>query len=126
MGFLDQVAAVRAVPKLAEKYPPAPLLNPGMVATARSAPVGSAGLPVAARIETGRFGVVPVQPLQKRSRSTLDKLPVTPAVKVCPAQLVLVKPKPLLVTVRFCWSRFAGASRTTSPGLVVRSTFVDP
>ena len=82
-------------------------------------------MPEVGRIETLRFGVVPVQALQKRFRSTLVKLPVAADVNVCPAQLVLVKPKPLLVVDAFCWSTFAGARRVTSPGLVVRSTFVN-
>ena len=35
-----------------------------------------------------------------------------------------LKPKPLLETFVFCWSTFAVFERTTSPELVVRSTFV--
>ena len=46
------------------------LLNPETVAVARSAPLGTAGLPLVALSETVMFGVVPVHPLQNRSRST--------------------------------------------------------
>src|SRR5215470_9342665 len=95
-AYLVPAVSVVGVAKLAEKYPPAPLLNPGIVVTARSDPVGT--LPEVARIETVRFGVVPVQFVQKRSRSTLVKRPVIADVKVCPAQVVLVKLKPLFVT----------------------------
>src|SRR5437870_7765114 len=113
--------------KFAGKKPPDALEKPGVVATARSEPVGTGGLPVVARIDTVRFGVVPVQLLQKRSRSTLVSLPETPGTKVWPAQDVLLNPKPLLVTVRFCWSTALGLARTTSPALAVKSTFVlDP
>ena len=49
---------------------------------------------------------------------------MTPDVNVWPAQLVDVKPKPLVVTVVFCWSTVGTLSSVTSPGLVVRSTFV--
>jgi hypothetical protein len=55
-----------------------------------------------ALIATVMFGVVPVQPLQNKSTSTLVNWPVTVGVKVSPAQAVLVKPKPLVVTVVFC------------------------
>jgi len=72
------------------------------VAVARSAPVGTGVTPVVALIETVMFGVVPVQPLQKKSRSILVAWPVTAGVKVSPPQLVLLKPKPLFVTVVFC------------------------
>ena len=77
-------------------------MKPAIVAVARSAPVGTGVAPVVARIETVRFGNVPVQPLQKRSRSTCVSWPVTPAVNVWPAQLVLVIPKPFGVTDVFC------------------------
>src|SRR3954447_4549217 len=110
--------------KLAGKYPPDPLENPGIVAVARSAPVGTAGLPVVARRATVRFGVVPVHPLQNRSRSTPVNEPERPATNVCPAQLVLVNPNPLFVTEWFCWSTTAALLSRTSPGLVVRSRFV--
>ena len=59
-------------------------------------------MPVVALMEIVMFGVVPVQPLQNRSTSILVSCPVTPALKVWPAQLVLLKPKPLFVTVVFC------------------------
>src|SRR6059058_1234215 len=48
-----------------------------MVAVAKSAPVGKAGDPVVARMETVKFGMVPVQPEQNRSRSILITGPVT-------------------------------------------------
>ena len=54
-----------------------PVVLPGMVVTARSDPVGRP--PLVALIETVRFGVVPVQALQNRSRSTRVSWPVTPA-----------------------------------------------
>src|SRR3954471_2211365 len=93
-----------------------------MVALARSAPVGNP--PLVARMDTARFGVVPVQLLQNRSRSTRVRLPLTPAVNVWPAQLVALIPKPLFVTVVFCWSILAAFSRVTSPGLLLKSQFV--
>jgi hypothetical protein len=37
---------------------------------------------------------------------------------------VFVKPKPLVVVLVFCWSMLGAFSRMTSPGLVIRSTFV--
>jgi len=50
--------------------PAAPSLNPGRVAEARSAPVGTAGEPVVLRIETVMSGFVPLHPEQKSSTST--------------------------------------------------------
>src|SRR3954464_13891055 len=88
------------VAKFAVKYPPEPVENPGMVAVARSGPIGAP--PLVARMETAKLGVVPVQPLQKRSRSTLVTVPFTAGVNVCPAQLVAFMPKPLFVTTVFC------------------------
>src|ERR1041385_1851480 len=108
--------------RLALKKPPAPVEKPAIVPVARSGRGGSAGLPAVARRETVRFGIVPVQPLQKRSRSARVSVPVCAAVKVCPAQLVLLNPKPLLVTVRFCWSMKSGLASLTSPGLALRLT----
>src|SRR5207248_5361474 len=87
-------------------------------------PGGRGGVRLVALMETVRFGVVPMQLLQKRSRSALVKGPVTAGVKVCPAQLVLLKPKPLLLTVRFCGSMEAAFTSVTSPGLLVRSQLV--
>src|SRR5438132_1216198 len=87
--------------KLAENKPPDPLEKPGMAAVARSPPVGTAGLPVVARIDPERSGVVPVQPLQNRSRSTPTSAPDMPAVNVCPAHEVLVNPNPLFDTFAF-------------------------
>src|SRR3954462_13811620 len=100
IAYLVPAVSVSGVAKFAVKNPPAPVEKPGMVAVARSAPVGRP--PLVARMETARFGVVPVQPLQNRSRSTLVRLPLTPAVNVWPAQLVAFMPKPLLVTTVFC------------------------
>ena len=71
-----------------------------------------------------RFGVVPVQPLQKRLMSTLVNRPVVAGVKVCPPQVVVVMPTPLLPSVVFCWSMRSGLRSSTSPGLTARSTFV--
>src|SRR5436305_4799066 len=92
-----RVPAVTAsgLAKFAVKKPPAPLLKPVMVAVARSGPVGTAGLPAVARIETVRLGVVPAHPLQNRSRSARVSCPLTAAVKVWPAQPVELKAKPL-------------------------------
>src|SRR4051812_5062433 len=91
-----------------------------MVAVARSAPVGTAGLPVVARSETVTLGVVPVQPGQKRSTSMWVTGPVGPGVKVCPAHVVELKAKPLLVTVVFA-STLLFAASCTLPGSPVRS-----
>ena len=66
-----RVPAVRVggLAKFAVKNPPEPLEKPGMVAVARSAPVGRSLL--VALIDTVMFGVVPVHPEQNRSRSAL-------------------------------------------------------
>jgi hypothetical protein len=61
--------SVGGVLKFAAKKPPEPLEKPGIVAVARSAPVGRSLLLF--RIETVMFGVVPVQPLQNRLMSAL-------------------------------------------------------
>src|SRR5260370_40386085 len=98
--------------------------QPVMVVDARSAPVGTAGVALVALIETVIFGVVPLQPLQNSSTSALVSLPVTAGVKVWPAQLVLLKPNPLFVTVVFCWSILAPLKRMTSPGRLSRSQLV--
>src|SRR5581483_11585529 len=92
-----------------------------MVAVARSAPVGRP--PLVARTLSVKFGVVPVQPEQKRLMSTFVSKPVTDGVNVCPAHVVVVMPTPLLPRVVFCWSRLGFAS-TTSPGLALRSTLL--
>ena len=55
--------------KFAAKKPPEPLEKPGIVAVARSAPVGRS--PLVALIDTVMFGVVPVHPEQNRSKSAL-------------------------------------------------------
>src|SRR5882724_1855745 len=96
------VPAVTAtgVTKVALKKPPELLEKPGIVAVARSTPVGRS--PLAFRIETVRFGVVPVQLLQNRSTSTCVSWPLVPTVKVWPNQLVEVKAKLLAVTDVFC------------------------
>ena len=70
------------VVNVAVKKPPEPLEKPGIVAVARSGPVGSGVVPVVARIETVKFGVVPVHALQKRSRSTRVSKPLLGALKV--------------------------------------------
>ena len=93
---------MRGEAKLAVKYVPVLLVNPVIVAVARSAPVGTAGVPVVARIDTARSGVVPLHPLQNRSRSMRFSGPLTDGMKLWPAQLVAVNPKPLVVTVVFC------------------------
>src|SRR5260370_40096893 len=98
--------------------------QPVMVVDARSAPVGTAGVALVDLIETVIVGVVPVQPLQNSSTSALVSLPVTAGVKVWPAQLELLKPNPLFVTVVFCGSILAPLKRRTSPGLLVRSQLV--
>src|SRR6266567_1184643 len=99
-AYLVPAVRVGGVLKFAAKKPPEPLEKPGIVAVARSAPVGKS--PLVALTDTVIFGVVPVHPLQNRSTSALVSWPVTPAVKVWPNQLVEVNPKPLLVTERFC------------------------
>src|SRR5438105_3781367 len=101
-AYVVPAVTVNGVVKVAVKNPPAPLLKPGIVAVARSAPVGSAGVPAVARIDRLMFGVVPVQLLQKRSRSTLVMGPEIAALNVWPAQFVALKPKPLFVTFVFC------------------------
>ena len=71
-----------------------------------------------------RLGAVPVQPLQNRLRSALVNVPVTAGRKPWANQLVAVKPKPDVLRVVFCWSRFAGFVSTTSPALLVKSVLV--
>src|SRR5436305_6019072 len=93
-----------------------------MVAVARSAPVGRP--PLVLRIESVRFGVVPVHPEQKSWTSTFTSWPVTAGIKVCPPQLAVPKLVPVVVPAVFDWSRFGAFTRRTSPGLVVRSTLV--
>src|SRR6266542_2130640 len=100
IAYIVPAVSVGGLAKFAVKNPPEPLEKPGMVAVARSAPVGKS--PLAALIETVIFGVVPVQPLQNKSRSALVNWPLTPAVNVWPNHEVELKPKPLLVTDVFC------------------------
>ena len=64
-----------------------------------SAPVGR--LPLVARSESVRFGIVPVQPLQNRLMSTWVSRPVRPAVNVWPPHVVVVMPTPLMLRVVF-------------------------
>src|SRR5437868_8992654 len=96
---------------------PAPLLNPGMVAVAKSEPVGTS--PLVARIETVTFGLAPLQPEQNIARSTEFSWPVTCGWNVCAAQVTFENPKPLLLMLLFC---SLGFPRITSPGLVFKST----
>src|SRR5215212_2088692 len=79
-AYLVPAVTFKGVTRFAAKYPPALVENPGIVAVARSAPVGRS--PVVFLIETVRFGVVPVQPLQKRSTSTRVNDPLTVGVNV--------------------------------------------
>jgi hypothetical protein len=69
------------------------------VALARSGPVGNP--PLVALTDSVRFGVVPVQPLQKRLMSALTSCPERPALNVCPSHVVDVKPKPLVPRLVF-------------------------
>src|SRR6185369_11177407 len=96
---------------------PTPMLNPGIVAVARSGPEGTS--PLLARIETMTFGLTPLQAEQNIDRSTEVSWPVTCGWKVCAAQAVLENPKPLLLMLWFC---SFGFPRITSPGLEFRST----
>ena len=66
-AYCVPAVSVGGLLKLAVWKPAAPLLNPVMVADARSAPVGRP--PVVARRESVRFGVVPVHPLQNKLMS---------------------------------------------------------
>src|SRR4029453_3081458 len=101
--------------------PPAPpSLKPGSVAVARSAPVGTGVAPVVFRIERVTSGLFRVQ-RQKSSKSTRLSWPVTVGVNVWPAQLVLVKLKPLGDTFEFCAAVLSGFASTTLPGLATRS-----
>ena len=84
---------VTGVERVAVNHPPAPLQKPGMVAVARSAPVGRS--PDALRIETVRFGIVTDEQLRlKRLRSILVTGPVEDAVNVWANQVVLESPAP--------------------------------
>src|SRR5205809_275485 len=94
-----------------------------MVAVVRSAPVGRPALVL--RIETVMLGVVPVQPLQKSWTSAFTSVPVTPGIKVCPPQLGVPKPVPVVVPAVFDWSTVGAFDRVTSPELVVRSRLID-
>ena len=56
-----------------------------------------------ARIDKVRFGVVPrAAAAEEVDVDPRDSAPVTAGVKVWPAQIVALMPKPLEVTVRFC------------------------
>ena len=75
--------------------PAAPSLNPSSVAVARSAPVGTGVAPVVFRIDRVMLGFAPLHAEQNSSTSTRFSWPVTVGVKVWPAQVVLLKPKPV-------------------------------
>src|SRR3954451_6657987 len=96
-----------------------------MVAEARSAPVGTAGLPAVARSDSVRSGGVPVHEAppwtQKSSTEACVRRPVLLGTKVCPAQVVELKPKPLLDTVRFCWLTPTSWASLTEPGVEISS-----
>ncbi len=100
-AYIVPAVTVGGVPNVAVKNEATPpLLKPVIVAAARSAPVGRP--PLVARMLRVRFGVVPVQPLQKRLMSTAATTPERPGVKVCPPQVVVVMPTPLVPSVVFC------------------------
>jgi hypothetical protein len=81
------------VAKVAMNQPPPPLQKPGIVAVARSAPLGR--LPAALRIATVRSGMVTEPQFRlKKFTSTRVTGPVAAAVNVCPSQVVLLKPAP--------------------------------
>src|SRR5438046_2073295 len=81
-------------------YPVAtPLLKAGIVAVARSPPVGSP--PEVARIETAMLDVVPVQPEQNRLMSAFVRVPFTAGVNVWPPHTVVVIPTPKFPSVSF-------------------------
>ena len=62
------------------------------------APVGTRGwAAVVARIDTVRFGVVPVQPLQNIATSSFVSRPFTPGTNVCASHVVVVTPTPTCV-----------------------------
>src|SRR5438105_3866337 len=97
----------------------APLLKPGMVAEARSLPVGTP--PDVARSESVKLGVVPVQPEQKRLMSAFVNAPFTAGVNVWPPQTVVLIPTPKLPSVSFFWSTTVWLVKRTFPGLATRS-----
>src|SRR3954471_9609784 len=103
--------------------PAAASLKPASVDVARSAPVGTGVVPVVFRIDSVMFGFAPLQPEQKSSTSTRLSWPETVGVKVWPAQLVLLKPNPVGLTLEFFVSVLSGFERTTEPGTDVRSQF---
>src|SRR4051812_18973675 len=70
------------------------------------------------------FGLVPLQLEQKSSTSTRLSWPATVGVNVWPAQLVLLKPKPVGLTLLFFAAVLSGFASTTLPGLETRSQFV--
>ena len=114
--------SVTGVRKVKVFRPPAPpSLKPGIVAEARSGPVGTGVAPVVFRIESARVGLAAVQPEQNSSTSTRLSCPVTVGVNVCPAQLVFVKPKPVGLTLLFLAAVLSGLARTTFEGLLTRS-----
>src|SRR5262245_39849426 len=99
-AYLVPAVTVSGEAKVTVLSPPAPpSLNPARVVEARSAPVGTGVTPVVARMETVMFGFAPEQPEQKSSMSARVSWPLMAGVKVWPAQLVLVKVKPVGLTV---------------------------
>src|SRR4051812_23472361 len=111
-------------PKVAVSETVAPLAapEPGMVAVARSAPVGRP--PLVARMETARSGGVAPQPRQKSGTSALTSFPLIAGIKVCPVQAGVPKPVPVVVPAVLDWSSCGAFSSLTSPGLLVRSQLV--
>src|SRR6266571_3483136 len=100
----------------------APLLKPGIVAVARSLPVGSP--PEVARTDSVRSGVVPVHPEQKRLMSAFVRTPLTAGVKVWPPYVVVVMPLPKLPSVSFFWSIGVRSGSWMFPGLETKSQLV--
>ena len=102
--------------------PPAPpSLKPGRVAAPRSPPVGTGVAPVVFRIDNVTLGVFAVHDAQNSSTSIRLSWPLTVGVNVWPAQLVLLKPNPLGLTLLFFAAVLSGAASTTLPGLETRS-----
>src|SRR6185295_1825922 len=123
IAYFVPAVSVAGVAKLTVYHCEKPGLKPGSVTDAMSGAMGTP--PLVARRLTVRFGVVPVQPEQKSLRSTRTRGPLTEGVIVCPSQVVVVVPTPLLPRVVFCWLRFSTWSTSlTSFGLVVRSTLL--
>ena len=73
-------------------------------------------------IESVTFGLFTVQ-RQKSSRSTRFSWPLTVGVNVWPAQVVLLKLKPVGLTFVFFASVLSGFASWTLPGFATRSQF---